>query len=56
MKKFLEDIAHGPRIIIITGHFGSGKTEVSVSLAYALAAMRGEGNPNIKNIAMLMSG
>ena len=52
MNQFLENIAHGPRIIIITGHFGSGKTEVSVSLAYALAAMRDAEHPNIKNVAL----
>ena len=52
MNQFLENIAHGPRIIIITGHFGSGKTEVSVSLAYALAAMRDAEHPNIKDVAL----
>ena len=43
MKNFLKSIAAGPRIILVTGHFGSGKTEFSVSLAFALAAMRDEG-------------
>ena len=43
MTHFLNDIASGPRIIIVTGHFGSGKTEFSVSLAYALAALRDNG-------------
>lgn len=40
---FLKNMAEGPRIIIVTGHFGSGKTEFSVSLAFALAAMKREG-------------
>ena len=35
MKNFLKSIAAGPRIILVTGHFGSGKTEFSVSLAFA---------------------
>ncbi len=30
----------GPRKIAVTGHFGSGKTEFAVSLAFALAAQR----------------
>lgn len=36
---FLEDICAGPRKIAVTGHFGSGKTEFSVSLAFTLAAL-----------------
>ncbi len=40
MTKFLKDIVEGPRIILVTGHFGSGKTEFSVSLAYALAELK----------------
>lgn len=36
---FLEEICAGPRKIAVTGHFGSGKTEFSVSLAFALAAL-----------------
>lgn len=40
---FLEEICTGPRKIAVTGHFGSGKTEFAVSLAFALAALdRGE--------------
>ena len=40
---FLEEICAGPRKIAVTGHFGSGKTEFAVSLAFALAALeRGE--------------
>ena len=43
MNGFLEQMAAGERIIAVTGHFGSGKTEFAVSLAFALAAMkRGE--------------
>ncbi|MCR5295575.1 MAG: hypothetical protein K6E30_10475 [Lachnospiraceae bacterium] len=43
MNKFLETITEGPRILIVCGHFGSGKTEFSVSLAFALAHLRNEG-------------
>lgn len=46
MNPFVEKMATGPRKIAITGHFGSGKTEVSVSLALALA------NEKIKNLAL----
>ncbi|MBR3560436.1 MAG: hypothetical protein IKN81_02740 [Oscillospiraceae bacterium] len=43
MNGFLEQMAAGERIIAVTGHFGSGKTEFAVSLAFALAALgRGE--------------
>ncbi len=37
MDAFVEQMAAGPRIIAVTGHFGSGKTEFCVSLAFALA-------------------
>ena len=37
MDAFLENMVNGPRIIAVTGHFGSGKTEFCVSLAFALA-------------------
>ncbi len=37
MNAFLEQMATGERIIAVTGHFGSGKTEFAVSLAFALA-------------------
>ena len=40
MNGFLEQMAAGERIIAVTGHFGSGKTEFAVSLAFALAAMK----------------
>lgn len=40
VNSFVEKMAEGPRKISITGHFGSGKTEVSVSLALALAKER----------------
>ncbi len=36
MDAFWEQMLHGPRIIAVTGHFGSGKTEFCVSLAFAL--------------------
>jgi len=39
MNAFLEQMAAGERIIAVTGHFGSGKTEFAVSLAFALAAL-----------------
>ncbi len=45
MDTFSELMTRGPRIIAVTGHFGSGKTEFAVSLAFALAAQaeaRGE--------------
>ncbi|MGN1002198.1 MAG: hypothetical protein ACI4PC_05455 [Oscillospiraceae bacterium] len=32
-------MAYGPRRIAVTGHFGCGKTEFAVSLAFALAAL-----------------
>ena len=41
MNAFLEQMKNGPRIIAVTGHFGSGKTEFCVSLAFALARERG---------------
>lgn len=37
MNAFLKQMASGQRKIAITGHFGSGKTEVAVSLVLALA-------------------
>ncbi len=36
---FAEEMRRGPRKIAVTGHFGCGKTEIAVSLAFALAAM-----------------
>ncbi len=42
MTAFMESMVKGPRIILVTGHFGSGKTEFSVSLAFALARLRQE--------------
>ena len=42
MNAFLEQMAAGERIIAVTGHFGSGKTEFAVSLAFALAALKRE--------------
>ena len=38
---FVEEICAGPRILAVTGHFGSGKTEFAVSLSLALAARGG---------------
>ena len=38
MNSFMNLMLHGPRKIAVTGHFGSGKTEFAVSLAFALAA------------------
>ena len=46
MTNFLSLMAHGPRKIAVTGHFGCGKTEFAVSLAMALAKM------NIPNLAL----
>jgi hypothetical protein len=37
MDAFLRDMAQGPRKIAVAGHFGTGKTEFAVSLAFALA-------------------
>ena len=37
MDALMEKMTGGPRIIAVTGHFGSGKTEFCVSLAFALA-------------------
>ena len=46
MDDFLKLMRSGPRKIAVTGHFGSGKTEFAVSLAFALAAegQRGGGS------------
>ncbi len=41
MDGLLELMRRGPRKIAVTGHFGSGKTEFAVSLAFALAAEGG---------------
>ena len=49
---FLEKMVNGPRIIIVTGHFGSGKTEFSVSLAYALGELRRAGDERLKELAL----
>lgn len=38
MDDLLQLMRTGPRKIAVTGHFGSGKTEFAVSLAFALAA------------------
>jgi len=38
MNQVTEKFRSGPRKIAVTGHFGSGKTEFAVSLAFALAA------------------
>ena len=37
MNAFWEQMLRGPRTIAVTGHFGSGKTEFCVSLAFELA-------------------
>ena len=39
MTAFLDRMLTGPRKIAVTGHFGSGKTEFAVSLAFALAGL-----------------
>lgn len=39
MTDFLKLMAYGPRKIAVTGHFGCGKTEFAVSLAFALAKL-----------------
>lgn len=39
MTAFMEKMVYGPRKIAVTGHFGCGKTEFAVSLAFALAAL-----------------
>ena len=49
---FLEKMVNGPRIIIVIGHFGSGKTEFSVSLAYALGELRKAGDERLKELAL----
>ena len=36
MRTFVQTALEGKRIIAVVGHYGSGKTEFSVSLAYAL--------------------
>ena len=42
MNAFWEQMLNGPRIIAVTGHFGSGKTEFCVSLAFQLAQRTNE--------------
>lgn len=37
MNDLMQKMQYGPRKIAVTGHFGSGKTEFAVSLAFALA-------------------
>ena len=44
MDDLLELMRGGPRKIAVTGHFGSGKTEFAVSLAFALALQPHEGS------------
>ncbi len=39
MNAFVEQVCRGPRIVAVAGHFGSGKTELCVSLAFALARL-----------------
>ncbi len=46
MTDFLKLMSGGPRKIAVTGHFGCGKTEFAVSLAFALA------KANIPNLAL----
>lgn len=42
MNAFMKQMTQGARIIAVTGHFGSGKTEFCVSLAFALAKLTRE--------------
>ena len=42
MNSFMQAMSQGPRKIAVTGHFGSGKTEFAVSLAFALSALGGQ--------------
>ena len=44
MASFLQQMTNGPRRILVTGHFGSGKTEFAVSLAFALAKLKNAGS------------
>ncbi len=46
MTDFLRLMSEGPRKIAVTGHFGCGKTEFAVSLAFELAKL------NIPNLAL----
>lgn len=46
MNDFLKQMAFGPRKIAVTGHFGCGKTEFAVSLAFSLSKL------GIKNLAL----
>ena len=43
MYDLIQKLQTGPRKIAVTGHFGSGKTEFAVSLAFALAARNSSG-------------
>ena len=52
MNTFLEKMRSGPRIIAVTGHFGSGKTEFAVSLAFALARFRSAENGASERLAV----
>jgi Mrp family chromosome partitioning ATPase len=43
MSQISEFLPPSKRIVIITGHYGSGKTEFAVSLALRLAAEKSHG-------------
>ena len=45
-KTFIDKMLYGPRLILVTGHFGSGKTEFSVSLGMFLATLLREPERN----------
>ncbi len=44
MTSFIDTMKYGPRRILVTGHFGSGKTEFAVSLAFELSKYLGSGS------------
>ena len=52
MDSFIQQLAFGPRKIAVVGHYGSGKTEFSVSLAFALAALREAGELREPHLAV----
>lgn len=55
MTSFIEQMCSGSRRILVTGHFGSGKTEFAVSLAFALAELKKEqtGMPVDQKLALV---
>ena len=52
MDAFMQQLAYGPRKIAVVGHYGSGKTEFAVSLAFALGRLREAGELREAHLAV----